>query len=238
MQRWEHFILKILGTNKKIFCFSLIFGLVFTANFCIWGKDYSDKIQNDIANEVIRLHVLANSDTNFDQALKLKVRDEVLKNMSTKLNNAKNKSQTRKILNDNLEQIKQIALHTVVDNGYDYDVKVLLSNDNFPTKKYADLTLPSGNYESLKIIIGKGQGHNWWCVMFPPLCFVDVTKKTVPDNLKQDLKDALTNEEFKIVNCENEKNLSVKVKFKIVEAWQKFEMKNKSAKNSVKGAIL
>ena len=146
------------------------------------------------------------------------------------LKSSRSKDETKNLLNKNLESIKKIARKTVINNGYNYDVKVLLCNDNFPTKKYGDITLPAGNYETLKIIIGAGRGHNWWCVMFPPLCFVDITKKTVPNDLKQDLKDILSDDEFKLVNYESEKNLPIKIKFKIVEAWQKHEMKNKLAK--------
>lgn len=229
MNRWQRFILKILGSNKKIFCASLIIGLMLSISFCILGKDYSDKLQLGLAQKVMRLHVLANSDSNSDQVLKLKVRDDILKFLSADLKNSKSKIQTKKILSDKLDAIKNIARETIIHNGYDYDVKVLICTDYFPTKQYADVTLPAGNYETLKIIIGQGKGHNWWCVMFPPLCFVDVTKKTVPSNLKHELKNLLSDDEFKIVNYQNEKSLPVKIKFKIVEAWQKYESKNKIA---------
>lgn len=207
--------------NLKLFTISLIFGLIFTSFFCI---NYSTRMQKAIANEVIRFHVLANSNSNFDQILKLKVRDEILYALHDKLSNAKNKSQTKFILQKNLPLIKKVARQTIIKNGYNYDVKVLLTNDAFPTKSYADLKLPPGIYETLQIIIGNGRGENWWCVMFPPLCFVDAAKKSVPDNLKNDFKNILTDDEFKLINSKNE-NISVKAKFKIVEAWQKFNIK-------------
>ena len=213
--------MKNLILNLKLFAASLIFGLIFTSFICI---NYSIRAQKAIADEVIRFHVLANSNSNFDQTLKLKVRDEILRNLHDKLSTAKNKSQTKLILQKNLPLIKKIAHQTIIKNGYNYDVKVLLTTDTFPTKTYADLKLPPGIYETLQIIIGNGQGENWWCVMFPPLCFVDAAKKSVPDNLKNDLKNILTDDEFKLINSKNE-NISVKAKFKIVEAWQKFNIK-------------
>lgn len=232
MKVWVKFIFNL--DNKKIFFISLVLGLVFTINFCVWGSSYSFSAQNGIADEIVRFHVLANSDTNFDQALKLKVRDEVLKGIAHNLSVAKNKLQTKALISADLDKINDIACKIVVQNGFDYDVKVMMSNDYFPTKKYGDIKFPAGRYDTLKIVIGNGEGHNWWCVMFPPLCFVDAAKKSVPENLKTEMKNILTDDEFQLINSENEKAPAIKVKFKIVEAWQKFSMKNKFVRKIVK----
>lgn len=178
--------------------------------------------QKSIAKKVIRFHVIANSDTVEDQTLKLKVRDEVLKYISPKLKFSKDINESRKILKDNDEKIKKIALKTIKDNGYAYDVNTTLRQDNFPIKQYGNIILPEGTYEAYRIVIGTGNGHNWWCVMFPPLCFVDITKGEVSDEkTKKEMKQVLTKDEYKIVDkTKNEQNNKIKMKFKVVETFK------------------
>ena len=214
--------------NKKIFFIAFGCALIFSFNFCVWAKNYSDTAQKSIAKEIIRFHVLANSDSKFDQELKLKVRDGILKNLESQLKNSNNKSQTRLILEKNLLNIKNLAEKILINNGYSYKVKVFLTHEYFPTKKYGDIKLPAGNYDSLKLIIGEGKGRNWWCVMFPPLCFIDVTKKSVPNNLKKDFRNILSDEDFRLINSQNEKT-RFKIKFKLVESWQSLNQFNKLA---------
>lgn len=108
-----------------------------------------------------------------------------------------------------------IAKQTIINEGYDYDVKINIGNFNFPTKKYGDISLPSGNYDAIRIEIGEAKGQNWWCVMFPPLCFVDLTSGIVPDESKKNLENSLSPEEYMLIN--NKKNNTIKVKFKLVE---------------------
>lgn len=180
----------------------------------------SESVQQDIASKIIRFHVIANSDSKSDQALKLKVRDKVLEYIQPKLKKSKSIEESRKIIKENDKQIIDIANKTIKDNGYSYPVKTTLSNENFPIKTYGNITLPQGKYEAYRIIIGEGKGQNWWCVMFPPLCFVDITKGEVSYKETEDeMKMVLTPEEYKIVNNKTDKTKEndIKIEFKILE---------------------
>lgn len=177
--------------------------------------------QKTISDKIIRFHVIANSDTTEDQALKLKVRDEVLNYISPKLKDSKDIQESRKILEENNEVIKEIARKIIKENGYKYEVVTMLSHENFPVKSYANITLPQGNYEAYRIIIGSGEGHNWWCVMFPPLCFTDITKGEVAyKETEKEMKQVLTPEEYKLVNNSETNTIDdekMVVKFKVAE---------------------
>lgn len=177
--------------------------------------------QKTISDKIIRFHVIANSDTTEDQALKLKVRDEVLNYISPKLKDSKDIQESRKILEENNEVIKEIARKVIKENGYKYEVVTMLSHENFPVKSYANITLPQGNYEAYRIIIGSGEGHNWWCVMFPPLCFTDITRGEVAyKETEKEMKQVLTSEEYKLVNNSETNTIDdekVVVKFKVAE---------------------
>lgn len=180
----------------------------------------SESVQQDIASKIIRFHVIANSDSKSDQALKLKVRDKVLEYIQPKLKKSKSIEESRRIIKENDKQIIDIANKTIKDNGYSYTVKTTLSNENFPIKTYGNITLPQGKYEAYRIIIGEGKGQNWWCVMFPPLCFVDITKGEVSyKETEAEMKMVLTPEEYKIVNNKTDKTKEngIQIKFKILE---------------------
>lgn len=169
----------------------------------------------DIAPKVIRFHVLANSDSEEDQALKVKVKNEVITYMYDKLNSSNGIEESRKIILQEEEMIKKIALDKIKEEGYDYDVKIMLQQENFPEKRYGSVVLPHGEYEALRILIGKAEGHNWWCVMFPPLCFIDVTMEEFGfEETQAVLEKHLSKKDIKkIVKKENE----IQFKFKIVE---------------------
>jgi len=127
-------------------------------------------------HNLIRFHVIANSDSERDQELKRKVRDLIVKEMTPEFSKAKNLDEAREIAEGHLEKISSIAAEEVQAWGEDYPVSVQLGTFGFPVKTYGDLTLPAGNYEAVRVVIGHGQGANWWCVLFPPLCFVDVSR--------------------------------------------------------------
>ncbi|AKA71069.1 stage II sporulation protein R [Clostridium scatologenes] len=184
-------------------------------------KVSGDSVQEDIASKIIRFHVIANSDSKSDQALKLKVRDKVLEYMQPKLKNSKSIDESREMIRKSNSEIITIAEDVIKKNGYNYAVKTTLSNENFPIKTYGNITLPQGKYEAYRIIIGDGEGQNWWCVMFPPLCFVDITKGEVSyKETEKDMKKVLSPEEYKMIDNQisnsGNKN-SIKVKFKILE---------------------
>lgn len=153
-------------------------------------------IQQDIADHIIRLHVIAHSDTEEDQALKLKVRDEVLSQIQNSLINAESENSAENIIQNIIPMIQSIALSKIDAEGYDYPVHVVMEDRYFPAKTYGDLTFPPGTYRALCIEIGKAEGKNWWCVLFPSLCFVDETTAEVPQASKEKLADTLSAEAY------------------------------------------
>lgn len=179
---------------------------------------------NDIKDKLIRFHVIANSDTEEDQNLKLKVRDKVVETLSEKLNGITSLDEAENVLKQNINYVNEIAKEVIEENNYTYEVNTMLSYENFPDKVYGDYVFPQGNYEAFRVIIGEGKGQNWWCVMFPSLCFVDESKNEVDSS---ELKDEIENIEPKNSNITNEDqqknnessnvNNGIKFKFKIVE---------------------
>ena len=191
----------------------ILFLFIFYTFICAFS--YANTISDNISNNVFRLHVIANSDSSEDQNLKLLVKDNLIKYMNTICKNCKTKDEAIIIAKQNKSIFYKIAKETIISNGYNYDVKINFGNYIFPTKNYGDISLPSGNYDALKVEIGEAQGKNWWCVMFPPLCFIDISSGIVPDESKENLKENLSNEEFAIIN--NQNDLTINFKFKILE---------------------
>ncbi|WP_027632632.1 stage II sporulation protein R [Clostridium hydrogeniformans] len=180
----------------------------------VYKRNTSENQVEDISNKLIRFHVLANSDSKEDQELKLRVKDEIISFIQPKLKESKSIEESREILRENNERLIEIAMEVIKKNGYDYNVSAGLSKENFPVKVYGDIALPQGEYEAYRILIGNAEGQNWWCVMFPPLCFVDVTKGEVAsDETKKELSKVLNNEEMDTVS----KDKKIKVKFKLLE---------------------
>ncbi len=186
---------------------------------------YVDAVSNNIADSVFRLHVIANSDSKEDQELKLKVRDELLSYMNIISKDSTSKQEAMQIANEHKEEFTQIAEKVIKENGYNYTVNVQIGKADFPTKYYGDITLPAGTYDALKVQIGEANGQNWWCVMFPPLCFVDVSTGIVPGNSKQELKQSLDDEEYDLISKTD--NNEISFKFKIVELFQNWRLGNK-----------
>ncbi len=183
--------------------------------------DYENKIldYDEVKNSLIRFHVIANSDSDEDQNLKLKVRDAVLDYLYPLMNKSKSLEETRQIINCNLKTVQNIASEVIKDNNYKYNAKVTFKRENFPQKEYGNIILPQGNYEAFQIIIGQGQGHNWWCVMFPPLCFVDESKAVVEyDKTEEMVKDNRKNNKEKEQKIENDNK--IEYKFKILEIFK------------------
>lgn len=206
---------------KKIKNLLIIILLLFI--YCIiCAFSYVNAVSTNIQNSVFRLHVIANSDSDEDQNLKYIVRDKVLEYINSISNSSMTKDEVIALANENINEIQKIAENTIHENGYNYSVKLNIGNFSFPTKKYGDITFPAGFYDALKIEIGEAKGHNWWCVMFPPLCFVDVTSGIVPEESKQTIRDNLSEEEYKLLS-ENSGNMNFK--FKIVEMFQDISIK-------------
>ena len=207
-------ILNLFNNSKVKMVIILTFLFFIYTTIC--AISYANYISTDIANSVFRLHVIANSDSEIDQNLKYTVRDSLLEYMNELCANCTSKEEAITIASQNLENFKEIALNTIKSEGFNYSVNVQIGNFEFSTKHYGDISLPAGYYDALKVEIGKAQGQNWWCVMFPPLCFTDVSSGVVPQESKEDLENSLTDEEFSIVS-DNDNNFSFKLKFKILE---------------------
>ena len=193
----------------------IILSILLFIYISVCAFSYAQSVSIDIANSVFRLHVIANSDTKVDQNLKYKVRDNLLKFMNNLCKNCNTKEEAINITKEHENDFKDIAIQTIKQNGYDYNVKINIGNFEFPTKQYGDISLPAGFYDALRVEIGEAKGQNWWCVMFPPLCFVDVTSGIVPEESKNQLESSLSEEEFALVS--DKSTPTIKFKFKLLE---------------------
>lgn len=158
-------------------------------------------MQAHLAEEVLRFHVLANSDSHSDQQLKLKVRDAVLAFLETNMPKTQNVIETTAWVRENIDSIEEVSRNTVAEENVQYPVSAAVTTCWFPDKTYGDVTFPAGNYEALRIEIGAAKGHNWWCVLYPSLCFLDTTNAVVPEEGKRRLKNVLTEEEYSRVTA-------------------------------------
>lgn len=207
---------KFLNNKKKSkigTILTIIFLLLLYTTICAFS--YVQAVSTDISNSVFRLHVLANSNSDDDQALKYKVRDNLLKYMNNICSNCSSKEEAIQLVTEHQEEFKQVALETIQNEGYSYDVKINIGNFEFPTKQYGDISLPAGFYDALRVEIGKAEGRNWWCVMFPSLCFIDISSGIVPDESKKDLQNVLSDEEYSLIS--DNSNSEIKFKFKLIE---------------------
>lgn len=152
--------------------------------------------QRAIAEQIIRLHVIANSDTEEDQELKMKVKETIVTYLRGEMQDAVSVDEARQAIVEHLPEIEEIATEKMRAEGYDYTAEATLGESYFPVKEYGDLTFPAGDYEALRVRLGKSEGRNWWCVMYPTLCFVDSTYQVVPESSKEQLKQNLTSEEY------------------------------------------
>lgn len=156
--------------------------------------------QENMANELIRFHVRANSDSEADQQLKLQVKNAVVDYMERLLEGSGSVEESGKRIEDNMGEILQEAMQVIHENGYEYDVSGYMVKEYFPLKVYGDVALPPGEYTAFRIDIGEAEGKNWWCVLYPPLCFVDITHGVVPDESKEELKNVVGEEEYALTD--------------------------------------
>lgn len=177
----------------------------------LWGA-WSLQEQDALERKMIRLHVIANSDTQEDQALKLQVRDEVLTCATDILETSENMVEAEERIEAALPQIEQAAREKIRTEGYSYQVSARLEQTEFPTKEYDGFSLPSGEYLALRVIIGEGEGENWWCVVFPPLCTAaatDLEETAIATGLGEDDLSLIT-----------EENQGYVLKFRSLELWE------------------
>ncbi len=156
----------------------------------------ADPLQPAIAEKILRFHVLANSDASDDQKVKLQVRDAVGQMLEQKLENVSDRAQTEQVVQDHMDEIVETAENTLRKNGYTYGVRARLANVDFPVKTYGDYTFPAGKYRALQITLGKGKGHNWWCVLYPNMCFQGSVYEVVDESSEEALREVLTQEEY------------------------------------------
>ncbi len=208
-------------SNLKRF---LVLIILFSIYVFICAFSYVNAVSANISSSVFRLHVIANSDSAEDQNLKYLVRDALIDYMNSVSKNSNSKDEAISIAYQHKSDFYKIAKKVINDNGYDYNVNISIGNFAFPTKNYGDISLPAGYYDALKVEIGNASGQNWWCVMFPPLCFVDISTGIVPEDSKETIKDSLHTEEYNLIN--SAQTADVKFKFKLLEFFQNIKLAN------------
>lgn len=192
----------------KIWEWALIAAIIVTF---IGGLDIN-RSSKSLSDKLIRLHVVANSDTDADQSLKLRVRDAVLDKLRPALEGAQDRESARKIIGGRLAEIEGAAKGVISESGKGYGVKATLCNESFPTTEYDNFSLPAGEYLSLRVTIGEGAGHNWWCVVFPPICDAGVIDSEAGAAV------GLTDSEVGLITGKNDGYV---IKFRIMELWGK-----------------
>ena len=174
-------------------------------------KETADQIQQGIAKEILRFHVLANSDSEADQNVKKQVRDAVGAYIEPYLLECENIEETRATVNDHMDEIIAVSNETLAANGFTYGASAELTHTDFPEKTYGDYTFPEGNYEALEITLGDGAGHNWWCVLYPNMCFRGSVYEVVEDEAKENLKEVLTPDEYESIFDSGKYEIKLKI---------------------------
>lgn len=203
----KHKLKKEHITKTLLFDLALLLGLIISISISSAAK--LETTCDDIRSNVLRLHVIANSDSKEDQELKLKVRDVLLSTGSDLFSGSADVSSAKEIANSEISTLEKAAQRALIENGCDDSVHIEVGHSRFPTKTYGSVTLPAGEYEAVRVIIGKGEGHNWWCVMFPPLCLPAAEGET-------ELDDVLSPDALKLVSS----NPKYEIRFKIVEWYE------------------
>jgi len=209
--------------------FYIIIPLVIITLITLTAASYylkNAKAEDDIAyrNKILRFHVIANSDSPEDQALKEGVKKEILTSLKPEMSELENVEDAKEFLKDKSEYIEGIAEQKIKEYGKDYHVKAYLDTTYFPVKTYGAITLPAGEYQALRVEIGSAGGSNWWCILFPPLCFVDITQGLTPEKTVQDLQKVLTEKEIEsLKTARNRTEIPIEIRFKIVEIFNGLE---------------
>ena len=198
--RIKQWICTILGI-----CIAFIITVTFSCHRMEQVNAKVSQTQEQLAKEVFRFHVLANSDSEEDQKVKLQVRDAVLEymkeSMSDKTEGEMSAQKTKEWAQQHLTDLEEVADKVLEKEGYDYLAKAEVTTCYFPDKRYGDVLFPEGWYEALRIRLGEAEGHNWWYVLYPNLCFTNATCAVVSEDGKKELKKALTAEEYEMVTA-------------------------------------
>lgn len=199
-----------MRSKKFVIAISVFLALILVALVSYFRGPQGEAVQAYNAENLIRFHVLANSDSAADQALKRKVRDRIVQVMSPKLSKAADIKEARKIAQENLGDMEKLAAQVIKEEGGEYPVSAGLGKFPFPSKSYGQLTLPAGEYEAVRVVIGQGAGANWWCVLFPPLCFVSISESVA----------TATPEAIPASTAQNQKP-KIEIRFKLVDTYKK-----------------
>lgn len=194
--------------NLKIWEISLLFALCVT----LFTGMIAQAQQNRLSSELVRLHVIANSDSESDQNAKLNVRDRVLSELAPKLEGVSNLSEAEAVISSSIPDLCIAARESLMRSGKYYPVRAKLCREHYPTRNYDGFALPAGEYVSLQIILGEGKGHNWWCVVFPPLCMTSVED--------EDAFSGLSEKSAKLITSQDG---SYKLKFRIIEIYEELK---------------
>lgn len=192
--------------------------------FTMAGQRQSDEaMAARIAPEILRFHVLANSDSDEDQQLKLRVRTLLLDSIYEKLGENASLDDTKEYVLANKDSLEQEAEDYMKAEGYDYPAHMEVTECYFPTKTYGDMVFPCGTYDAVRVEIGKGKGHNWWCVLYPSLCYTDSIRAVVPDSSKQTLACLLDEDDYRSLLAQKDKDgkkPEVRVRFRFLDLLQ------------------
>lgn len=186
-----------MKVNLKLLGVSIVAGIIGCA--LLGDKPDDAKMQQELSEKLLRFHVVANSDSDEDQSLKLKVKEAIVDYLSNFLYDTMTLEETENVIAAHNNEVVNLAKKIVLENGYDYNVSAELTSCYFPVKSYGDITLPAGDYEAYRITIGEADGKNWWCILYPPLCFVDVSYGYVPDESKILLENILDDEAYRYI---------------------------------------
>lgn len=211
-------IFKYKAFNERRDKIFLSFIAVAVSIYWAFSCTYFTASAEGVRKDVVRLHILANSDSHIDQAVKLKVRDAILETDAQILGNGVNVDNALEYFQDSKDILLNAAEKTLRENGFDYGVTVSLDEEYFKTRSYGRLTFPAGQYTSLKVVLGNGKGKNWWCVMFPPLCVPAADGVEVD---KEKTAEYLCDSGQKVINGGNK----YVVKFKLLELYEELRLK-------------
>jgi len=214
------FLKKIKVVTLGILILSMFCAIISTSGLAGRVNNSNKITAEQFADKIIRLHVIANSNSPEDQQLKLKVRDAIVSEFNSKFQHIDDITLSRKLIQENLTYIETLAKDVIEKSGQNYEVKAVFGKFPFPTKTYGYVTLPAGEYEALRVIIGSGKGANWWCVLFPPLCFVDITQGESKDKTTFAKSPAETQQELKVIEAYKSANDQIEIRFKLQELWQ------------------
>lgn len=199
--------------RDKIFLVSLLIAVVL---YCAFSVTYFASVSGEIRESVVRLHILADSNSQMDQQVKLKVRDALLEKNTELLSSKVTPENAEEYFKNSKDELEKCANEVLKENGFDYTAKITLGKEYYTTRVYEELTFPAGTYTSVKVVLGSGEGKNWWCVMFPPLCVPAATGEITTDSAV-DLEEYLDEDGKKIVSSKGK----FKVGFKVVEIYEK-----------------